>query len=62
MANLIDIGMPVNGRTRRFVTLPHGKFWYGCPACSCLVLHIQAFCVCGHDLRLVANLYLEEPN
>ena len=60
MANLVRVGMPIQGRTRRFVRLPRGKYMYSCPKCLGLVAHDQAFCVCNEDLRIVSDLYAKE--
>ena len=58
MANMIPIGMPINGKTRRFATLPKGRFLYSCPNCTGIVSNDQAWCVCGEDLGRVTSLYI----
>ena len=55
MANLIRVGMPINGRTRRFGRLGKG-FVYSCPNCSALVSNSQVYCTCGESLAPVATV------
>ena len=57
MAKLIRIGMPVDGKTRRFSRLTKNWFLYSCPRCVGLVSNDQDYCVCNFDLRVVSNLY-----
>ena len=57
MAKLIRIGMPVDGKTRRFSRLTKNWFLYSCPRCVGLVSNDQDYCVCAFDLRVVSNLY-----
>ena len=60
MSKLIRIDMPIHGRTRRFTRLTEDRFLYSCPSCTGLVSNDQAYCVCGQDLRVVANLDTKE--
>ena len=61
MANLIPVGMPVKGHTRRFAKIPQGRFIYTCPRCTGLVSNDEAWCICDQDLCPVASLYWEVP-
>lgn len=55
MGAMVRIGMPVNGKTRRFTRLTRQWFLYSCPSCTGLVSNEQEWCVCGQDLRAVAH-------
>ena len=56
MANMIRVGMPINGHTRRFAKVGFGQFLYNCPGCTGLVRNEQEFCLCNMDLRQVSSL------
>ena len=62
MATLIRVGMPINGHTRRFGRLTNDRYLYTCPSCTGLVSNDQYWCVCGQDLRVVAELGAKEGN
>ena len=61
MSNLIRIGMPINGRTRRFGRLGKSGFVYSCPNCVGLVSNNQGYCVCGENLSPVAMVCSGRP-